>query len=275
MLVRRSVLSALSVLLVPVVAASTLTGCGGEGSSADRDGRPALTASSGAGVAEALTDLDTGRTSATIEVDGTTITRTGSYRVSGPASASEITYDLAGDDTLVTRYLSIDGVSFSQVDNGDEMQMDRCWLRDEASVVDIAPEIGVLLDLRDERGRVTTDLYTAAHMLSAQFLTLLGVTADSTARTPIDLHVDDDGTVTGWSTTIQRLAESARQAGLDPPADALALDDSTIDVRLDGLGRQVDISAPADDRQLPLDPTDPDAVDEGEFEAALQACEAG
>ena len=266
-LVRRSVVAVLTV--------SALAGCGGGGSSSDDDDQPDGGATSGPAVREALSELDTGRTTATVHVEGTTISRTGSYRISGPDSASEITYDLPGDDTLVTRYLSIGGVSFSQVDNGDEMQMSRCWLRNEATTVDIAPEIGVLLDLQGEPGRFTADLYTTANILSAEFLTMLGVTPDSTFRTPIDVQLDGDGAVTGWSTSIQRLAESAKDAGLDPPADALTLSDSAIEVRLDGLGDPVDVGAPAADRQLPLDPTDPDAVDESEFEKSLQACEAG
>lgn len=282
MRVRRSVAA--------VLAVSALAGCGsGTGSDRDRseprssqDTQSAATAEptrteapSGRALAEMLAELDTGRTTARLDIDGTTITRTGSYRISGSASTTETTYDLGEDGTLVTRALSIGGNSFSQVDNGNEMQMERCWLRNESVVSGIAPEIGVLLDVREEQGRATADLYTVASMLSAQFLTALGVTLDSTARTPIDLRVDEDGTVTGWSTTFERLVESVEEAGLEPSTPLVGFANGPIDVELDGLGDPVDIVRPAEDRQVPIDPNDPATIDEAEFEDALRACEAG
>lgn len=281
--------------MVVAVAAAVLalTGCGAQDSrtgtpAGSDDGstaaaeRPARKAPTARAVVAALTKLDTGRTSTVLEVDGTTITRTGRYRVSDLAGATDITYDLGDTGTLNIRTLAVNGVAFAQVDNGDELRMRRCWWRYEAGVVaeavgggepgmlGLSPEINALLDLQDERGRTTSDLYTVASILGAKFPTSLGVSVESDSRTPIDLHFDDGGVLTGWSTSIARLAGSAQDAGLTP-SPGLALLGTPIDVELDGFGDAIDIDAPAEDRQVLFDTSS----SEDRLDADISACEAG
>ncbi len=169
---------------------------------------------------------DTGHFISTYELDGVLVVKDGVYRISDASSLSDATVSVPDGSELRVRALVADGTTFGQVDNGARVSLQRCWFRyDELPLPRLsgalAPEIAALLGARDDGDGPTADLATTAFAFGSDFVTNLGMTSRTSARTPIAIDFSGD-TPTGWSVAPrdvlgQRCRERAVGAGRGLP----------------------------------------------------------
>jgi hypothetical protein len=273
------------------VGALALTACGGD----DPAARPSPTGGfeedyptrapqpDAAAVREAMTSTDTGRFETTIDLPGTTVRRTGVYRLADGATRNTSTVTTE-ESELSVESIAVDGLTFARVDDGDQLVMERCWLRydvaalasagpvADAVVATVPPEVQALTAVEDDGGaaEATAPLYPVVSAFGAAAVADLGIGPDIGGRAPIG-YVIENGSAR-YSFELGRVLAAVEEQGVDVPDDIRT---ATRSSRLSGLvtevGEPVDIAAPPRRRVVVLEPQ----TSQADLLAELRSCEAG